>query len=313
MNRRSLVKASSRALLCAALALAGCGGGGGGGDGGTGNPNNPPPPTGDSCGGGDTLLYVVSSLGAGIPTAAGRVPGFDVDQRLSDASDGETCNQPDYVSPPPESRTGVDNQLGPIVASFDFQDEVERLFDAAIEDGSLLLLVEIGHVQSVTDDDCVTVSFLNGSFPPGIGDPIIGADGQLAPGQLVDIDRDFLDADGTPLYQVTNARISGGVLDTGHTSITPTYVVGGTAAPITFNQLAVRLDGDHARDGVIGGAFEVETVAAIIGPQLGSLEPFVLPALRSKADLERDAGGTCQSLSAGLVFSAVSAVAGEVR
>lgn len=312
MNPHRLGKRISTALLCASLAAIGCGGGSGDG-GGTDTPNPPPPPSGGSCSGGDTLLYVVSSLGAGVPTTDGRVPGFDVDQRTSDASDGETCNQPDYVSPPPESRAGVDNQLGPIVASFDFQDEVETLFDAAIEDGSLLLLVEISHVQSVTDDDCVTVAFLNGFFPPGIGDPIIGADGQLAPGQLIDIDQSFLDASGNPLYQVANARIAGGVVDTGHTSITPTYTVGGTAAPITFNQLAVRLDGDHARAGVIGGSFEIETVAAIIGPQLGSLEPFVLPALRSKADLARDAGGTCQSLSAGLVFSAVSAVAGEVR
>ncbi len=313
MNRQPLLNRILGVLLCAALVSTGCGGGGGGGGGGTDTPNQPPPQTGGSCSGGETLLYVVSSLGAGIPTGEGRVPGFDVDQRLSDASDSQTCNQPDYVSPPPESRTGVDNQLGPIVASFDFQDEVETLFDAAIEDGSLLLLVEVSHVQSTSDDDCVTVSFLNGFFPPGIGDPIIGADGQLAPGQLIDIDQSFLDASGNPLYQVTNARIAGGVLDTPHTSITPTYTVGGTAAPITFNQLAVRLDGDHARDGVIGGSFEVETVAAIIGPQLGSLEPFVLPALRSKADLARDAGGTCQSLSAGLVFSAVTAVAGEVR
>lgn len=299
--------------MCSILAVAGCGGGGGSDGGGTDNPSQPPPSGGGSCSGGDTLLYVVSSLGAGVPTGDGRVPGFDVDQRVSAASDTQTCNQPDFVSPPPESRAGVDNQLGPLVASFNFQDEVETLFDAAIEDGSLLLLVEVSHVQSVGDDDCVTVSFLNGFFPPGIGDPIIGADGQLAPGQLIDIDESFLDASGTPLYRVTNARITAGVLDTGHTSITPTYTVGGTAAPITFNQLAVRLDGDHARDGVIGGSFEVETVAAIIGPELGSLEPFVLQALRSKGDLERDAGGTCHSLSAGLMFSAVSAVAGEVR
>lgn len=295
------------------LSAVGCGGGSGGG--GTDTPETPEPPSsGDSCSGGEALLYVVSSIGVATPVSATVVPGFDVDERVSDSGDAATCNQPDFTSPPPASTPGVDNQLGPLVAAFDFADDVALIFDASIEDASLLVLMRIENVQSAADDDCVAVSFLKGIFPPGAFDPVIGPDGQLAPGQLFDIDASFLASDGsTPLYRVEGATIVGGVLDTGLTRITPSYELNGASLPITFNRLQVRLDGDRGRDGLIGGSFGVDDVAAVIGPGLGALEPFVIPALHSKADLAKDGSGVCQELSAGLTFSAVSAVAGEVR
>ncbi len=313
ISRTGISRWRSR-FVAAALGMwvaAGCGGGGG-----SDAPNTPepPPPTGDSCSGGQTLLYVVSSIGVATPVSATVVPGFDVDARVSGASDSATCNQPDFTSPPPASTPGIDNQLGPLVAAFDFADDVSIIFDASIEDASLLVLVRVENVQSTSDDDCVNVSFLKGIFPPSAFDPVIGPDGQLAPGQLFDIDSTFLASDGaTPLYRVEGATITDGVLDTGLTRLTPIYDLNGTSLPITFNRLQVRLDGDRGRDGLIGGSFGVEEVAAVIGPGLGALEPFVIPALHSKADLAQDGSGVCQELSAGLTFSAVSAVAGEVR
>ncbi len=250
-----------------------------------------------------------------VPATAGStiVPGFNVDGRVSDASDATTCGHADFTSPPPDNSPGVDNQLGAVAKTFGLDGQVSDLFQTGIAAGQLLLMVELDHVQDAQNDSCVTAGFLSGRLPTDVALPALEPDGTLAPGQSFDLDGAFLASDGTPLYAVQQATITGGVLDTGLTSLSPTYPVAGIQVPLTFNRLRVTLSGDRGSDGLIGGSVSVDAIASLLDAGLGTSNPLVIAALRTQADLDRDASGTCQSLSTGLTFDAVSAVRGSVR
>ena len=132
-----MMKTTTCLMLALGLLTVGCGDDGGGDS----NPDAgmmlPP----DDCTTGDSHFYVLNTLDiAGeVMGAANTAPGFNLDGIVSDGSDPEGCNIPDYMSP--EGEEGIDRSRRP---SPDPQRNHDtRHHRRQINDGSLLVLVEV--------------------------------------------------------------------------------------------------------------------------------------------------------------------------
>jgi len=293
-------------LLTAPLAAVGCGG-----------DDDTPGPT-DMCDTGDTLFYVVNfaDIGQADPTGDPEiVEGFNLDDRVSDDADEQGCFKPDFTSPPPDNEPGVDNQLGPILASLGGSFDVAGSIAEALADGSLLLLFEVQNVDDMTNDGCVTVNIYLGELQPGVTAPMLDGSGRIAGGQTFDLnslsftgDQPMVTVEG----QIVNGRVQGGPVD-----ISLTFAVMDTALTLAIRQAQVRFNvvggGASIDTGVIGGQLDTEeTINTITMAVMDVPESLARSILEGQADLEPDAAGQCQAVSMGLVFEGVPATRGDV-
>jgi hypothetical protein len=272
----------------------------------------------DPCTGGDcTTYFFVTSLldiaqaSAATPTI---VAGFNIDGRVSDTTDAMGCFKADYMSPPPDSETGVDNQLGPIVAGLGSGFDISGSIASAIAAGDLLILFEVEGVDDPMDDPEIGLSMYYGQLPVGVSMPMTGPDGRLAPGQTFDIDPRSYDAAGRRRIYVPGS-IVGGRLRAGPVRIFLDLglVGGGIALDLRETHLRANLAADGATfsTGVLGASLDVDETAAMLAVAIGFDVTIVRSVLASQSDLDASPDGrTCASLSAGMVFEAVAAVKG---
>ncbi len=104
--------------------------------------------------------------------------GFDLDGHVSEAGDSQGCGKVDFVDP--EGTPGIDNafaQFFPILANTEAA-AVHDLMQTAVNDGELLLVVEVLGLDDAVDDDCVTLR-----VGMAQGTPLLGTDGFLLDGQ----------------------------------------------------------------------------------------------------------------------------------
>jgi hypothetical protein len=271
---------------------------------------------------GESRFYAVNVLDLGAPVPGGDetiVPGFDLDGMISDRSDPETCRHADRTSPPPDMEMGVDNELGPLLASQEMMFMVRANMRNSLAEGRLIVLLEVSDVHDWDNDPWVVVDVMFGLLPVGSLAPMLDAMGRVAPGQTFDVDVRSLEADMvTPAIRLDGAEIIGGRLRTGvgDFGIGIPYDMD-TNIMLDIKRARLRADVTETRmtRGVIGGALQVEpTVAAIVAADPKRFdEGLIRLVLESAADLDRDAAGECTSVSIGMVFDAVEAVRGVVR
>lgn len=235
----------------------------------------------------------------------GRVAlGFDLDGRVSDHRDDESCRNPDYTSP--DGEPGIDNQLAILTPALDAAgaDALPGLIRNSIRDGGLLVLLQLDGVDDQEDDDEVTLTLRIGD-----GRPLLGTDGELLSGQT------FALAADSPDTVAESAWIEDGWLTAGPFELQLPIGVFDLLYRVTLRGawLRARLtyDGGLA-EGIIAGGIpvaELLEVARVADSRVGG-DPFSTllgPILRREADLERDADGVCQAISGTFTFSAVSA------
>lgn len=283
---------TTRCLMVMLLAmLAACGDGGDDAD------------AGDTAGGGmdggvddacstddcDNHFSVAQTLDWPLTDDAGLAVGFDVDDRVSDDTDAQSCNNPDFVSP--DGKEGIDSQsalLMPLLFNAT-GDSIPGYVGTAISDGELLWMIGISGVDDPKDDECVLVS----SFP-GVGTPFLGTDGLLAPGQTFDIDPEY----GMPGSRC--AHMIDGVVEAGPFE---------TVLPITIVQLSevlrihdayvrAELHEDGSMDVLMGGGVEIEQLFTLVRQaDTASVTEIADLLIEGLADLGRDESGTCLQLS----------------
>ena len=297
-------------------------------DAGPGDPDAGPmdPDTGrvrtDAGGPGESRFYALQVLDLGAPDPAGDpeiVPGFDLDGRVSDTTDNETCRKQDFTSPPPDSEMGVDNQLGPILSEQEEMFHIRQNLRNSLADGRLIVLIEVSDIHDFENDDWVVVDFMFGVLPAGVAAPMVDASGRILPGQTFDVQASSLDADMmTPLIRFDGAQIIDGRVSTGAAdfAIAIPYDMD-TDFELDIKRSRTRFDiaDTTLARGVLGGSLRVDETAAAIAaadPEMFD-EDLVRLVLESAADLDRDAAADCTSVSVAMVFDAVSAVRGVVR
>lgn len=249
------------------------------------------------------MLTVIDTISFARETVAGVSPGFDVDGVVSmEGGDPASCGAYDFTSP--QGTPGVDNQVALIAPLFDLVGigAIDSFIQGAVEEGGLLLMWQIDGMEDPVDDDEVELMMRFGS-----GTPLLGTDGRLLAGQTFHLHVDSTD------QVVPNARIEDGVLTAGPFD---------TKLPITVFDVFYELTVQHARlraeltydgglvTGVLGGAVPLSSIMDIAiqaEAEAGGILEAVEGLLQDIGDLAPDETGTCQEMSAALVFTAVSA------
>ncbi len=264
---------------------------------------------------GDSYLFIVDMLDLGVPDADDDtiVPGFDLDDRVSDRSDLETCNTEDFTSPAPDDEAGVDNVLGPVLASGEEEFMIRAALDQNVERGLILMMMEVRGVDDFVNDDRIEVDVLFGLLPAGVLAPMLEGDGGFVPGQTFDVDSRSLMDDRMTARVSLPGQITDGRVQAGPGGLNLTVPFGADVIELQLNRVEARFDisADALANGVIGGSLDVEDTAAELGGVGGFDESLVRLVLTGAADLDRE-GGVCTSASIGLVFEGVESVLGEV-
>ena len=226
--------------------------------------------------------------------------GLNLDGRIDDEPVPETCMKRDFTSP--DGMPGVDNQLalfGPTLALFG--GDPAALIQGAINEGSLLILVELDDLNDYENDDDVTVRLHFGEAPTDVGN-----DGLLVPGQSFDIKPETISAEMPG--QLRDGHLDAGTFDV----ILPVAVLDQRFnLPIFDGRLSLDMDPQTGEmTGVLGGLVPVEVlindlIAEI--PGAGDLVPLVTRVLRNSADVDPVEGGTCAMMSTAMTVRGVTA------
>jgi hypothetical protein len=229
----------------------------------------------------------------------GALEGFDLDNTVSEAGNTQTCGHPDSTDA--AGQTGIDNQLGviwnyligPLVG-----EATHALINGAINEGRLLMAVELEGVDDLKNDDDVSLTFFRAT-----GDPYVGTFGYLAPSQTYMVDQEF------PSTTIHNLQIVDGVLTAGPVEFQVPVDVLDEFFIVTVSAGKVRLTihEDGSATGLLGGIIDVLTLLEE-GYQTNAADEFrlVTPLFLDNTDMMPNDESGCDGMSAAFQFSATT-------
>ncbi len=258
---------------------------------------------GPSCAPTKPRAFVISTLGfTRVDTMNGTAPGFDLDGVVSDGTDPASCLKKDFLGP--DGAKGVDNQLASLIPDVEkiLGNAVDGLIQGAINNGDLLILLEVDGAKSMQDASCADLT-----VKLGRGKPTLGTDGVIEAYQTFDVDG------GGEVSHGTLGKIEDGVLTVGPFELAIPIAIFDVAFTIHVHDALFRLTVD-AEDGILKGGF----VGGGVVPQeildgvkdgagVDKYIPVLTLVLNNSTDLKPDAEGTCTQLSAALQITAVEA------
>lgn len=225
--------------------------------------------------------------------------GFDLDGAVTASGDATGCGIPDFASP--DGRPGIDNafaSLLPIITATGGQ-ALPDLVQNAVQSGELLLLFAVSPPDA---DGCIPIEIARGGSAP-----MIGTNGLILPGQTFEVDR------AQPSAQVLCAKRQedGSVQGSGLTLRLPLHVFDETIDfSVTEGSVSLVENDDGTWHGVVSGGVSVAELSANVqgfdavpSALIGAIEA----ALVQVADLKPDPLGSCQFMSATIVFEGVPA------
>jgi hypothetical protein len=227
--------------------------------------------------------------------------GFDLDGYMTDSENtAQGCGQVDYRDV--DGNVGIDNQFGKLLPLIEAAggEAFEPYIQGSINDGGLLLMLELEDVQSLRDDPCVHIRFLSAS-----GVPIVGADDQLESRQTFDraLDRGF--------HRTEKLQIEEGVFELHSFVFSIPFFIFDFAFEVEVREAAMQatFQEDGSIRGTLAGSVRVENMLEIANQIPGGEQfPELINTVGTRfADLEEDEDGVCQALSVGLEFEAVPA------
>ncbi len=231
---------------------------------------------------------------------AGVSEGFDLDGRVSDRGDFDSCRKRDFTAP--DGTPGIDNQVAELLPIIEMQTGGLRLDDVlqtAIDNGQLLIALELLGLDDPMNDDCVAVR-----MRPVVGTPLLGTDGRVLAGQTFDISPEG------EVSTVEGARLVDGVLEVGPAPVALPVQILDARFTLHVQDARIRLERqeDGSWRGVLGGGISVDEMIQVANGLTipSSLMGAVMLVLRTNADLARDAEGDCQQISATLVVEGVT-------
>ena len=258
-------------------------------------------PRGDDCiATGPIRSSLVRRLGFAAQSPEGVSPGFDLDRHVSDGSDPNSCMRVDFTTP--EGVPGIDNQIARLVPLVEAQAGGVRLDDileTAINNGQMLLAIELEDLDDERNDPCVTIQ-----FRPLSGIPSLGTDGLIEVGQTFDARPEGV------VTRVPGARLVNGVLDAGPAELAlPVTILDASFVLHVHDALIhIEIDAEGNLSGALGGGVDISEMITI-SQSLNvpsALMGAVMLLLNTNADLARDpATNRCGQISATLLFEAV--------
>lgn len=254
---------------------------------------------GPTCDGGEPHVAMIRELYFGRQDPVGVGPGFDLDGRVSDATDGQGCNKPDLVSPD-GSLDGIDSAFSALVPVLEATEAaaVEGLIQDSIKAGELLLALELTGVDDLQDDDCVSMSMVRAD-----GIPMIGTDGELLDAQTFERHPDI--APGV----TEEAWIADGVFEArGMTMRLELQVLDEFLEfDVASGQIRGTLNPDGSMTGVFAGGIPVEQI--LYEFDIGDIDiaDLIATAVPAAADLYNPETGECDAISITFEYDSVPA------
>jgi hypothetical protein len=231
-------------------------------------------------------------------TGPGVARGFDLDGRVSPAGERESCGHGDLTDP--EGRTGIDNQLASIWATLEplVGPQVAALLQGAINEGRVLVMMELSGVDDLRDDPDVTFRLFRGVLRPEVG-----TQGYITPDQTFAFDYE------NPVSTVSNVAIVDGELVAGPVVLqVPIAILDlDIIADIELGRIRVRIAEDGTFSGYIGGALSLpKIIGALLETGASAETRLVQPIFERNADME-PVDGKCTYISVGLEFDGTTA------
>ena len=240
----------------------------------------------------DKLSLVVTSIGY-MRVSDGISWGFDIDGK-----DAQVCGHADYQTP--YGKSGIDNGLATLVPALEASEAkvIEGLLNSTILEGRLLLAVEISRLDDLYEDDCVDVEFFQ-----AYGEPLLGTDGGVLPGQTLMRNPD------TPSSKIEGMSIECGVLEAKPMDIDLPLGVLDAFFELNFTDggLQVNFGEDGIHSGFFTGAAAKDEIFEILYSSDGiddDIRNLVEGLLDYALDIDSDGDGTCDELSGGFEFQA---------
>ena len=241
------------------------------------------------------VLRTFTIYGSG---ADGRLPGFNLDGAVTTGKEEGSCGIEDTVSP--EGDEGVDNQLGVLWPALEplVGEAVKALLQNAINDGRLLMMIELTGVDDMQNDDNVGLNFFRGSLAP-----TIGTQGLINPDQTFYVD---YDADQTSFDGV---QIQDGVVEAGPVEFKVPIEI--FDANFDFHVRNGRIRFEIHEDGTFTGLMGGEVVISDVLDQLLATNAkteaeLVQPIFESNADMGFE-DGVCLTMSVAFGFTGATA------
>ena len=247
-------------------------------------------------------IYVFDTIGFTRLDKDGHAPGFNLDDKVSDGSDDSTCDQADFISP--DGELGIDNQFATLVPLIEATgiSAVEKLLQASIESGGILLLFELDGLDDLVNDPEVHIQ-VRAAF----GAPLLGTNGRLL------TDQTFHVSPRDPNVDAGKAVVKDGILTTGPFDIDLPVQVFGKDYTLEARGTFVRfhiVDAERIDQGILGAGVTISSVMAIAkkgAEDQSDILPIVESLVGGKGDLAKNAAtGVCDQMSAGLQFTGVS-------
>jgi hypothetical protein len=229
-------------------------------------------------------------------------PGFDLDDRVSDGNDYLSCGKEDFVDP--DGVPGIDNRLASLIPVIKDQvgDAVDGLVQGAINDGELVILVELENVDDMANDECVNVGVQIGAKKR----PSLGTDGIIEAYQTFDPDPNVARS------YVQKAHIKNGVLKTGSFPLVVPIAIFDVAFTIHMEDARLRfsIDDEGKLQGLLGGGMLPQEILDGVseGAGVDQYLPAIKVAMEANTDMAyNDDTGKCERFSGALGFAATPA------
>ena len=243
--------------------------------------------------------FVMTGFSFDMMTESGVAEGFDLDERISEDGDEETCGHADQVTP--DGVEGIDNMVSSIFWIFKdlYGPQINELLSNAIQEGRLLIVLELLEVDDLQNDDNVVARWYRGSAVPQVD-----FTGRLLPSQTY-----YIDPDMEPSV-FENVQILDGVLEAGPVDCGVPLEIFDADTVIQIRDCRIRLDlnGDpgSSRVGMLGGAVEVYPLLdELLQTGAASEAKTVAPFVEQQADLLKDEDGICRGMSVGAYLEMV--------
>jgi hypothetical protein len=251
------------------------------------------------CTTGTSRAYVLTHLAFTRESPRGTAPGFDLDSRVSARPEDESCGKLDLVDP--GGQPGIDNQLAIFLPEIEkrFGNAVDGIIQGAINDGRLLIMMDLANVDDTQNDSCV-----NMQVKLAQGQPALGTDGVLEAWQTFDLRQK-----DQKISTAEKGTFKKNTFNIGPFDLTIPIAIFDVAFMVHMRNARVRftVDAEGNAEGLLGGGVSIDEIADGVKDGAGLAD--IIPQIRTLGKLASDLGynedeGVCKLMSATLSFKA---------
>jgi hypothetical protein len=249
-------------------------------------------------GSGEPQLSMMKTITFARRDEQGRSVGFDLDGRESTASDSKGCYKPDIESP--EGVKGIDSAFSGLVPALEATEAraVEGLIQVSINNGELLVGLELEDMDDAQNDSCMNLNIAR-----GMGTPMLGTDGYLEAGQTFDRNPEFEAAHVPKVAMVDGAILAGPFAWSLPLNVLDAHVDLQMDAAYVYYEPGENGEGY----GYIGGGISVPYFVEFMGTINSDVGEVLTSVIIAAADLQVPETGACDNLSAVIEFTTTPA------